>query len=180
MNNLKVVFTSIASAAVVSAIVVTVLAGGAGAGPQGPQGEPGQGGVSNSDVFGSFRIHGAFMQGGRTLATTTGAATALTFNEMIENNILDVTPIIGATTLTLPATTTFPGINDSGDYRTWVVRNATTSAFAITLAAGTGIDLQEPDGQNVVIGQNNFAWLTCYRKLDTDIACLVDESIPAD
>ena len=56
----------------------------------------------------------------------------------------------------------------------------TVTWAAVTLAAGTGVDLQESDGQNVVIGINNYAWLTCFRELSSDIVCRVDETIPAD
>jgi hypothetical protein len=86
-----------------------------------------------------------------------------------------------ALTVTLPATTTFPLASEAGAYRSWVIENPfTAAATTTTIAAGTGIDLQEPDGQNVVIGINNYAWLTCFRELSTDIVCRVDETIPAD
>jgi hypothetical protein len=86
-----------------------------------------------------------------------------------------------ALTVTLPATTTFPLPGDAGAYRTWVIENPfTAAATTTTIAAGTGIDLQEPDGQNVVIGINNYAFLTCFREASTDIVCRVDETIPAD
>lgn len=90
-----------------------------------------------------------------------------------------------ALTVTLPASTTFPLSLKAGSYRTWVIENPfTAAATTTTIAAGTGIDLQEPDGQNVVIGINNYAFLTCVRGADSgspqDIVCEVDESIPAD
>jgi len=61
-----------------------------------------------------------------------------------------------------------------------VSNTATTITVTGTIAAGTGIDLQEPDGQNVVIGINNYAFLTCFKEASTDIVCRVDETIPAD
>lgn len=42
------------------------------------------------------------------------------------------------------------------------------------------MDLQVPDGQNVIIGPNNYAILTFYRRSDTDMVVVVDETIPAD
>ena len=54
------------------------------------------------------------------------------------------------------------------------------TATTTTIAAGTGIDLQEPDGQNVVVGPDNYAWLTCFREVSTNVVCRVDETIPAD
>ena len=72
-------------------------------------------------------------------------------------------------------------MQNPGDYRTWVIENGyTAAATTTTIAAGTGIDLQEPDGQNVVVGINNYAFLTCFREASTDIVCSFDETIPAD
>jgi len=42
------------------------------------------------------------------------------------------------------------------------------------------MDLQEPDGQNVVIGQNNYAWLTFVKQASGDVVVRVDETISAD
>ena len=111
-------------------------------------------------------------------ATYTLAAT-----DMLDYNIItfDASSTQAALTVTLPATTSFPLPSDAGSYRTWVIENPfTAAATTTTIAAGTGVDLQEPDGQNVVIGINNFAWLTCWRTANTDVTCRVDETIPAD
>jgi hypothetical protein len=125
------------------------------------------------------------VDGGGVYATTTTVATETLTSQILEKN--KVIRMLGsataaAITVTLPASTTMSNILPKpGDYRTWVIENGyTAAATTTTIAAGTGIDLQEPDGQNVVIGINNYAWLTCYRELSTDIVCLVDESIPAD
>lgn len=125
---------------------------------------------------------GKLTQGGGIFATTTTAnAGTLTAAQMAAYNVIDFTPLGAAATLTLPATSTMTTLlPNAGDMGTWVIRNGASAATTTTIAAGAGIDLQEPDGQNVVISQNNFAWLTCYRKADTDVVCLVDESIVAD
>lgn len=150
---------------------------------------PSYGAISSPDVGTYMTVGGYFQQAGGVNATSsTDTTEVITFADMSIYNILDITPNLAAATYTLPATTTFPLGQNAGAYRSWVIRNATSTAGAtITVAAGTGIDLQEPDGQNVVIaGGGNFAWLTCYRKAAVngagagDIVCLVDESIPAD
>lgn len=140
------------------------------------------------DIYSYVNVHGPFSQGGGVNATSTSDTTeTVRVVDMQDYNVLDLTPTVGNTTYTLPATTTFPLLQEAGATRSWVFRNATTtSGVTATIAAGTGIDLQEPDGQNVVIADTNFAWITCYRKATAsganggDIVCLVDESIPAD
>lgn len=122
-----------------------------------------------------------FTQGGGITSTSTaGAASALLATDIDTENLVRIQPLFDAHTLTLPASTTFPGIPNAGDMRTLVIENVATAATTTTIAAGTGIDLQEPDGQNVVIGQNNYALLTCFREASTNIVCVVDETIPAD
>lgn len=92
-----------------------------------------------------------------------------------------------ALTFTLPATSTMPNIVPRvGDTRSWIIENPfTAAATTTTFAAGTGVDLQEPSGQDVVIGINNFAYLTCTRFANAssrpgDVVCRVDETVPAD
>lgn len=123
-----------------------------------------------------------FTQGGAYYSTTTAAAaTTLLATEMDDESYIQVIPTGAAHTLTLPATSTLSNFAPNpGDFRTLIVENGATAATTTTIAAGTGMDLQEPDGQNVVIGQNNYAILTFYRQSNGDMVVTVDETIPAD
>lgn len=126
-----------------------------------------------------------FTQGGGVLnISTTNAARTLTQAEMLASNVIEIesTATGAALTLTLPATSTMSTlIGTAGNVREWIIENNhTAAATTTTVAAGTGIDLLEPDGQNVVIGINNTATLKCWRKETTDVGCIVDETIPAD
>lgn len=145
---------------------------------------PSVGALSSPDVYSYMNVHGAFTQGGGvTTVTPTSEAVTLTSGNMVSSNIITFTASStqAALTATLPASTSIPVSSEPGSYRSWVIENPfTAAATTTTIAAGTGIDLQEPDGQNVVIGINNYAWLTCYREASTDVVCRVDESIPAD
>lgn len=123
--------------------------------------------------------------GGGVFSTTTTVATeTLTERQMRENKVFRFlgSATAAAMTVTLPASTSMNSVLPKpGDYRTWVIENGyTAAATTTTIAAGTGVDLQEPDGQNVVIGINNYAFLTCFREASTDVVCSVDETIPAD
>lgn len=122
--------------------------------------------------------------GGDVYATTTTAgAETLTAYQLEKNRLFRYlgSATAAAMTVTLPATSTISFMPNPGDTRTWIIENGyTAAATTTTIAAGAGIDLQEPDGQNVVIGINNYAFLTCFREVSTDIVCRVDETIPAD
>lgn len=84
-----------------------------------------------------------------------------------------------ASTLTLPATTSLSSfVPETGQCFTQKLENSGDSN--LTIGAGTGIDLQEPDGQNVVIGANNYANIEYCRTSNSDIVVTVDETIPAD
>lgn len=144
----------------------------------------GVGAISSPDVYGYMNVHGKFEQGGgvSTVTPITNAYT-LTHTNMVDANIITFTASSSqeALTVTLPATSTLPLSSEIGSYRTWIIENPFTgAATTTTIAAGSGIDLQEPDGQNVVIGINNYAFLTCFREATTDVVCRVDETIPAD
>ena len=142
------------------------------------------GALSSPNVQSYLNVYGAFSQGGGSKAIDPITATyTLTFDDLNSNNVITfvASSTQAALTATLPATTTFPLAQNSGSYRSWVIENPfLAAATTTTIAAGTGVDLQEPDGQNVVIGINNYAWLTCFRLASSDISCRVDETIPAD
>lgn len=114
--------------------------------------------------------------------TTTGTASILQTADLADATVVRVSPsgFVSNVTISLGASTTFPGIPYPGDHRQFVIENAASTATTTTIAAGAGIDLQEPDGQNVVIGQNNYAFVWCFREASTDIVCSIDETIPAD
>jgi len=145
---------------------------------------PSVGAVASPDVYSYMNVKGAFSQGGGvTTVTPTSAAVTLTSTQLRDSNVITfaASSTQPALTATLPASSTFPIGAEAGSYRDWVIENPFTgAATTTTIAAGTGIDLQEPDGQNVVIGSTNFAWLTCFREVNTNIVCKVDETIPAD
>lgn len=122
--------------------------------------------------------------GGVVTLTPTSNAITMTEANLLAGNVFTFTAssTMPALTVTLPATSTMTTfIPNAGDMHRFVIENPfLAAATTTTIAAGAGIDLQEPDGQNVVIGITNYAWLTCYREASTDVVCSVDETIPAD
>lgn len=134
--------------------------------------------------FDAVRVKEFSQGGGLVTIAQTSAAVTLTEDNLLNANVITFTASStqAALTVTLPAASTMTSlIPNTGDYRSWVIENPfTAAATTTTIAAGSGIDLQEPDGQNVVIGINNYAWLTCFREASANVVCRVDESIPAD
>lgn len=126
---------------------------------------------------------GYLTNGGKYTSISTTSATYTLSASEFESSVVDIesTATGAALTLTLPATTTGAYGPTAGDRVYLTIKNShTAAATTTTVAAGTGVDLQEPDGQNVVIGINNYAWIICLTLDTTDVACEVDESIPAD
>lgn len=169
--------TVVAGVLAVAALVVALLNGGTVVQTIGAQPGPDH---TELQFFKAGLVDG----GGVYSTTTTVASETLTAAVLQKNKVIRMlgSSTAAAITLTLPASTTMNAVLPKpGDYRTWVIENGyTAAATTTTIAAGTGMDLQEPDGQNVVIGINNYAFLTCFREASTDIVCAVDETIPAD
>lgn len=163
--------TSLATLALVAVVAVKVLVGGDNLGYQMIPG------ISMTPASVT-----TFTQGGGITSTTTAlAASTLLATDIDEESYVVVTPTGAAHTLTLPATSTLTNFAPNpGDFRTIIIENGATAATTTTIAAGAGMDLQEPDGQNVVIGQDNYAILTFYRQSNGDMVVTVDETIPAD
>ncbi len=129
---------------------------------------------------------GELTQGGGCTASSTTVATE-TWSQafMLASNCFTYsgTEKAAAITITLPATSTMTTLlPNAGDSRMWFYNpDAYAAATTTTFAAGTGIILYEPDGQNVVIaGATSAAILECVRLANTDVLCTVDEVIDAD
>lgn len=145
------------------------------------------GGVYNitEQTFSEGLVAGDFVQGGDVLSINqTGASRTLTASEFKNNSLVEIAQNddSAALTLTLPTATQFKSfLKNDGDFKTiFVENNQSAAATTTTIAAGTNVDLLENDGQNVVIGINNTAEVTCWRKSDDTVGCKVNEMIPAD
>jgi len=137
------------------------------------------GAVGSPDIYSYVNVHGAFMQGGGVATVTIATSTAYTLTTAdLAAHIIDVDSTVFTTTTTFPASSSFPFINDAGDHRQWIFRNS--SATSTTLAATTGVDLQEVEAGDVVLETTNYATVDCYRLANLSVACLVAETIPAD
>ena len=173
-------------AGVVLALVFSgfALFGGVdGVGPRGDKGDRGErglGGSSGPEYYGLQVFYAGHVDGGLTFATTSSAVGTIVANDLVRRegyvrywtvNAED------AVTVTFPATSTLTHfIPQSGMCTNIVIENSGDSN--LTLAGGTGMDIQEPDGQNVIIGTTNYALVTLCRQANTDMLLVIDETIP--
>lgn len=121
--------------------------------------------------------------GGKYTSVSTTSATYTLSASQFKSGVVDIesTATGAALTLTLPASTTSAYPSVPGMSAELLIKNShTAAATTTTVAAGTGVDLQETDGLNVVIGITNYARVTCTRLDTRDVVCEVNETIPAD
>lgn len=84
--------------------------------------------------------------------------------------------------LTLPATSTLTTLLPKvGDYREWLIdASDLTAATTTTITAGTGIDMVAVTTAEDVIDGGEYSELRCWRKSDTDVACVTSELVNSD
>lgn len=118
---------------------------------------------------------GGFTKGGSVATSSTGN-TVLTASEINPNkSFVSFTANVDQN-VTLPASTTAPFKNLAvGEGFSVLVYSATTTAGAtMTYVAGTGIDLQEDEGETVVQNGLEVARLTFVKKANSDIIAWVE------
>ena len=136
----------------------------------------------NLDVTGTTVVD-EFTQGGGSLvlATSTGT-TVLTEAQLLAYNFLEITVNTGATaTFQLPATSTMTTLlANTGDMREWFIHNATSSTMAMTITAGTGIDLIGVTTDDDIIDSTEYSRLSCIRQTGTNVTCIISELLHVD
>lgn len=128
-----------------------------------------------------------FTQGGGqcTITDANGGTYTLTQAELSGCNYLYMTAS-GAgqevIALTLPATSTMTTLlADVGDYREWLIdASDLAAATTTTITAGTGVDMIAVTTAEDVIDGAEYSELRCWRKSDTDVACVTSELINSD
>lgn len=113
------------------------------------------------------------VEGGINATSTAGNATFAP-SDVQNISTVYVTPTVGNETLTLPATTTAgmsTWIPNPGDSDTFGIINATTSAFTVNIAGGTGTLLKNASTTSAAIVSGGEAFMRCTRKVNTDILC---------
>jgi|SRR3989344_3526585 len=120
-----------------------------------------------------------------TITDADGGAYSLTQAELAGCNYLYMTAS-GAgqevIQLTFPASSTFTTlIPNVGDHRQWLIdASDLAAATTTTITAAAGFDLIAVTTADDVIDGAEYAELNCWRKSDTDIACVNSELINSD
>lgn len=117
---------------------------------------------------------GTFTQGGGVTATTSAASATFLASDFDTENGIEISLSVGAVTLTLPASTTFPLGTTAGSYREFTMFNASTTGGAIiTIAGGTGTLLEVASSTASAglktIAPSGAAVFTAWRKANSDI-----------
>jgi hypothetical protein len=119
-----------------------------------------------------------FTQGGPVTATTTIDSTIVlgtghSFSE--DTSLLSMNVGINATVTTMASTSApLVGLRAGESFTTYFYNASTTAGSTATFAAGTGVDLQEDEGETVIVNGLEVARLTFLKKADTDVILYVE------
>lgn len=110
-------------------------------------------------------------------STTTGTAVTLQQSDIQPYNSLLVMPGVGASTITLPASSTLSAmVPKVGDVFQLMVINATSSTATVTIVGGTGTLLKKAT-TTPAVAPGSIGELEFVRKANTDIDVFFDTGI---
>jgi len=122
--------------------------------------------------------------GGDVTTIASSATTSVTAAQFCNSTVIRWAPLADASSdLTLPSTSTLFAdcLTADGDSKTVLFMNISATAASTTqIVKGDGLDLLEPDGQNVEIAGLASALLYIVRTTSTEASVVVDELIVAD
>ena len=153
------------------------------------------GAAAGTDHYQTERFWAGF--GGAVYATTTNSTSETITEGLLQKySVFEITPLVGALTWTLPATSTIGNLlKNEGDTQTWVFHNTTTTVGAsFTLAKGAGWDLVGVDANvdviaGAAVGSQVYMEARCTRlytatttniTLAKTITCLLTDNIAVD
>lgn len=124
-----------------------------------------------------------FVEGGQLTVSTTSAARTLTAAEMKAAKVISIADTAGSAVLalTLPATSTMSALlPNAGDSQSWVIDNLhSDAATTTTITAGTGVDIDGTTANDDVLNGGVSGRLQCWRLVNTDVRCIVEEMVDA-
>ena len=141
------------------------------------------GAVSGGDMYNKFYAYGGFAQGGVFTIATTASAQTLKDADLSNASVISLTAMgagQAALALTLPASTTWSSLPKNGVVQRWVIDNvARAAATTTTITAGVGVDIDGTTANDDIINGDVSGTLSCWRLLNTDIRCIVEEMVDA-
>lgn len=164
---------------VIGVVLALVLSGFAffNGGADGRDGRDGVGAVAGPfytehQVFGN-----SFTLGGTVTSTTTIDTTIVLDARHLRVGVSLMSMNIGIdATITTMASTSAPfvGMRAGQSFTVYFFNASTTAGSVATFAAGTGVDLQEDEGETVLVNGLEIARLTFLKKVDSDIIMWVE------
>lgn len=124
------------------------------------------------------------VQGGVYATTTTASSFTLPARAISEASVINIgssTVMSPVQIVTLPASTTWQGLDQKGDSQTWIIDNLYgAAATTTTITAGTGVDIDGDTANDDVINGGVSGLMTCWRlERAGNIRCHVSESVDA-
>lgn len=113
-----------------------------------------------------------FTKGGNVTATTSTEATFTLTSAYLNRDVslISWNPSLNNTITTMASTSApLSDLKAGESLQVYIYNASTTAASTITLAAGTGVDLQKDEGGTVIINGLEVARLTFLKKADTDV-----------
>lgn len=129
-----------------------------------------------------IRIGAGMTEAGIYTISTTSATWTLNPREIRDVKVVAIASVSGAAamTLTLPASSTWQGLEKTGDMQSWIIDNLHTSAATTTtITAGTGVDIDGTTANDDVLNGGVSGRLDCWRLPTSDIRCIVEEMVDA-
>lgn len=142
------------------------------------------GASSGPDVTSRTTFQSGMAEGGEYVftATSTQAAVTLTDRDMSNAKVITIAAVDApALVMTLPASTTWSGLNKPGVAQEWIIDNRhTAAATTTTITAGAGVDIDGTTANDDVLNGGVSGVLKCWRLSTTfDIRCIVEEMVDA-
>jgi len=135
------------------------------------------GATPGPDFYNHVTFKQGFTAGGTAVSTTTAESTVTLTSATLRPEVTYITWLANLdTTATTMASSSAPfsSLAVGEKLEVLVYSSTTTAATTITYAAGTGVDLQEDEGETVIQNGLEIARLTFVKKADTDILMWVE------
>ena len=124
-----------------------------------------------------------FVQGGASYTSADGSThVVLTAAQMCDNGYIGITPTAAGINVTTPSAAALMAdcIPTIGDRASFYYENLASGATSTTMVAGSSIDLIEPTGGDVVIDQNEDAFIEFLNVDGTNVKVIIHSLQVAD
>jgi len=121
--------------------------------------------------------------GGEVTSTTTVDTTITLDSRHLRNKTSLISMNVGInTTITTMASTSEPlvGLKPGQSFEVYFFNASTTAGSTATFAAGTGVDMQEDEGETVIVNGLEISKLTFLKKADSNVIFWVEAGQVAD